>query len=84
MLKITRAASIGEVALVVSGRVGAEHLPDLHRAIEVEPLGALVLDLNEVSIVDVQVVRFLLRCELQGIRITHCPAYIREWMAREK
>jgi hypothetical protein len=44
----------------------------------------VVLDLSEVSLVDVEVVRFLLHCEMQGIRLAHCPAYVREWMAREK
>jgi hypothetical protein len=34
--------------------------------------------------VDVEAVRFLLRCERDGIQIAHCPAYVREWMAREK
>jgi hypothetical protein len=28
--------------------------------------------------------RFFLRCEMLGIRIAHCPASVREWMAREK
>ncbi len=43
----------------------------------------LVLDLSEVSLVDVDVVRFLLHCEMHGIRLAHCPAYVREWMVRE-
>jgi hypothetical protein len=44
----------------------------------------VVLDLIEVSLVDVDVVQFLLRCEVQGIRLVGCPAYIREWMVRER
>ncbi|HZA33500.1 MAG TPA: hypothetical protein VE505_01165 [Vicinamibacterales bacterium] len=44
----------------------------------------LVLHLNEMRLVDTEVVRFLLRCETQGIRIVHCPGYVREWMAREQ
>ena len=43
-----------------------------------------MLDLNEVSLVDVEAVRFFLHCEVQGIRLAHCPAYVREWMTREK
>jgi hypothetical protein len=39
---------------------------------------------TDVTLVDVEVVEFFLRCEQQGIRIAHCPAYVREWMAREK
>ena len=44
----------------------------------------MVLDLTEVNLVDVEVVQFLLRCEGQGIGLVGCPAYIREWMVRER
>jgi hypothetical protein len=44
----------------------------------------LVLDLKEVTVVDVEVVRFLGACEANGVRIVHCPQYIREWMHRER
>jgi hypothetical protein len=44
----------------------------------------VVLDLTEVSLVDVEVVQFLLRCEARGIGLVACPAYIREWMVRER
>jgi hypothetical protein len=43
----------------------------------------VVLDLTEVSRVDVEAVQFLVQCEAQGIRLAQCPAYIREWMVRE-
>ena len=32
------------------------------------------LDLTEVTLIDVEVVQFLLRCELEGIRLVGCPA----------
>jgi len=74
----------GTPTLIVSGRIGAEQLPDLRKSVEAEKAQDVVLDLREVTLVDVEVVRFLMRCEQQGIRIAHCPAYVREWMAREK
>jgi hypothetical protein len=43
-----------------------------------------VLDLMEVTIVDVEVVRFLGACEANGLKIVHCPQYIREWMKWER
>jgi hypothetical protein len=52
--------------------------------IEAERATDVVVDLNEVSLVDVEVVRFLVHCEMQGIRLAHCPAYVREWMVRER
>ena len=44
----------------------------------------LVLDLTEVTLVDVEVARFLGAREGEGVKIVHCPRYIREWMARER
>jgi len=84
MLKITRVTDTGTPTLIVSGRIGAEQLPDLRKSVEAEKAQDVVLDLREVTLVDVEVVRFFMRCEQQGIRIAHCPAYVREWMAREK
>ena len=84
MLKITRMTNARTTTLIVSGRIDAEQLPDLCRSVETEHASDLVLDLNEVSLVDVDVVQFLLQCERQGIRLAHCPAYVREWMVREK
>ena len=84
MLKITRVTNAGTTTLIVSGRIRAEQLPDLGRSVEAERARDVVLDLSEVSLVDVEVVRFLLHCTMQGIRLVNCPAYVREWMAREK
>ena len=43
-----------------------------------------VLDLDEVTLVDVEVVRFLGMCEKEGTELLHCPPYIREWISREQ
>ena len=84
MLKITRSTEAGTTTLALSGRVGSEHLPDLLRCLE-EDLGqAVVLDLGEVTLVDVDVVRFLVECQTRAIRLAECPGYVREWMVREK
>ena len=84
MLKITRVKNAAATTLIVSGRIDAEQLPDLRRLVEGEHVIDVVLDLSEVSLVDVEVVRFLLQCETQGMRLARCPAYVREWMVREK
>jgi anti-anti-sigma regulatory factor len=84
MLKITRVTEAGSTRVIVSGRIGASQLPDLRRSLEAEPTSTAVLDLTEVSLVDGDVVQFLLRCEVEGIRLVGCPAYIREWMTRER
>jgi len=84
MLKITRVTEAGSTRVIVSGRIGAPQLPDLRQFLEAENARNVVLDLTEVSLVDVDVVQFLLRCEAQGIWLVGCPAYIREWMVRER
>ena len=44
---------------------------------------SIALDLGEVTLVDIDVVHFLCRCESQGIELRHCALYIREWILRE-
>jgi hypothetical protein len=43
-----------------------------------------MLDLVDVSLVDLAVVRFLICCEDEGVELLHCPPYVREWMTRER
>jgi anti-anti-sigma regulatory factor len=83
MFKIER--SDGEsVVLSVSGRIKAADLAELEKLLESETgHHSLVLDLREVKLVDRDVVRFLLSCEAKGVKLTNCPAYIREWIERE-
>jgi predicted metal-binding protein len=42
------------------------------------------LDLKDVSVVDREVMRFLMCCEADGVKLANCAPYIREWMEREK
>jgi hypothetical protein len=63
----------------------AEHLAEIQRLCELEANGQkLVLDLKEVTLVDRDAVTFLARCEVDGKRLTNCPAYIKEWIVRER
>jgi anti-anti-sigma regulatory factor len=84
MLKITRSTDADTTTLALSGRMDAGQLVDLRRWLDEESGRALVLDLGEVNLVDVDVVRFLVQCETEGIRLAHCPGYVRKWMVREK
>jgi len=43
----------------------------------------MVLNLTEVTVVDLDVVRFLIRCEDEGVELVQCPFYVREWIRRE-
>jgi hypothetical protein len=44
----------------------------------------LFMNLGEVALLDVEVVRFLSECEDGGILLVHCPPYVREWILRER
>jgi len=84
MLKITRAAN-GEVVFTLSGRIAAENIPELKTLFESEAQGRpVILDLENVTLVDRDAVKFLASCEADSIRLKNCPAYIREWIARER
>jgi len=83
-LRIQRSAK-GEVPVfTLSGRIAAEEMAELQRLFEAEGQDhRIVLDLKEVQLVDQAAVRFLARCEANGIQLENCPGYIREWIARE-
>jgi anti-anti-sigma regulatory factor len=84
MLKIKRAAN-GEVVFTLSGRMDAENAAGLKTLFGSEPKGRpIVLDLKDLTLVDREAVRFLESCETASIKIKNCPAYIREWITRER
>lgn len=43
-----------------------------------------IVDLSEVTLVDLRVIRFLMGCEDEGIKLSQCPPWVREWMTRER
>jgi anti-anti-sigma regulatory factor len=84
MLRIERAGN-GEVVFTLSGRMDTENLSELKELFGSEPKDhRIVLDLKDLILVDRDAVKFLERCEAHHIRIKNCPAYIREWISRER
>ena len=81
-LKIETATDRGKLTLRLIGRLQAEHIEELMR--QIGGSGTERVCLKEVTLVDVDVIRFLAACEDGGISIVNCPAYIREWMNRER
>lgn len=71
-----------ETVLRVSGRIQAEQVAMLDELAGSEE-GKVAIDLREVSLVDRGSVRVLAALEDKGIELRDCPAYVREWMARE-
>src|SRR5262249_2594355 len=71
------------VVLCVSGRIGAQDV-DMLRDLLGQESGAVAIDLKGVLLVDREVVKLLALSEATGIELRNCPAYIREWIARER
>jgi len=82
-LKIEKTVDRRRTTVRLIGRVRAEDLLEVARQLEASGPGA-VLQLDEVMLVDVDVVRCLNRCETEGVRLVNCSPYIREWMSREQ
>jgi len=83
MLKIRR-SSAGEAVFTLSGRMNAENIGELESLLESEMAGRRVaLDLEDLTLVDREAVRFLAGREAEGTVLKNCPRYIREWIVRE-
>jgi hypothetical protein len=65
------------------GRLQWECLEEMKKQVE-GGSAHVILDLAEVTLIDVEVVRFLNNCQSEGIEIINSSPYIREWMRRER
>jgi hypothetical protein len=65
------------------GRMQHEHIEELKAQIKYGGT-SVTLDLNEVSLVDLEVIRFLTACQTEGISLVHCSLYINNWIAKER
>ena len=66
------------------GRMQAQHVEELLAQIGASGARRVVLDLEELSLVDIDAVRFLGTCQAGGISLVHCPPYIHDWIANER
>jgi hypothetical protein len=84
MLRIERQSKgRSSTTLKLSGRIQAEGLSELRAEIQkCNPLPSL--DLEEVTLLDRDSVRFLIHCESEGVQLANCPLYVQEWISRER
>jgi hypothetical protein len=82
-LKIETAGGERYTTIKLIGRIQTEHLSELKAQMDAVRTG-IVLDLGEVSLVNLDVVQFLGSCESQGIRLLNSSAYIRKWIDGER
>jgi hypothetical protein len=69
--------------LRLCGRIQSDQIPSIVSELDGD-CPSKILDLGEVTLVDLGVVQFLIACEDKGVELVECPAYVREWMLRER
>lgn len=81
-LKIERVSHPSGTTIRLIGRMQIEHLQELEAQLELSR-PKVTLDLEQMSLVDVEAIRFLGKCEALGIEIARCSQYIRDWIDSE-
>jgi len=71
------------IVLRISGKLTGEHVATLRSILRAEA-SPLAIDLKDVSLVDREAVQLLAMAEYNQTELRNCPAYIREWVTREK
>jgi predicted metal-binding protein len=82
-LRIERSARQRFTVFTLSGRMEAEHVSELKELFD-RDYRKIILGLRDLRLADRDAVRFLRGCEADGMKLENCPAYVREWMDREK
>jgi len=83
VLRVESVSDGSNTVLRLSGRIESEDVQDLKTQIDGRTRG-LVLDLEHVRLVDLDAGHFLAVGETKGIKLRHCPRYVREWIVSEK
>ena len=81
----TRRTENGRVLFTLSGRIETEDIKQLQQLLAVETSGQqLILDLRDVTLVNQDAIKFLRRCEADGIKLENCPLHVRRWIDQVK
>jgi hypothetical protein len=81
MLRARRTGN-GQVLFTLSGRIETtDDIKQLQQLLGSETSGQqLILDLKDVTLVNRDAVKFLGRCEADGIKLENCPLHVRRWI----
>ena len=83
MLRIDKDSRGCLTTVRLSGRIQSDRIASIRSAMN-GSCARKVLDLSEVTLVGLKVVRFLMTCEDEGVELLGCPPYVREWIVRER
>lgn len=83
--KVQKSRSAGQLIFAITGRLERSDLAELRRLLTSEADSRdFVLDLKCLKLVDRDSVVLLAEYEAAGARLINCPAYIREWITKER
>jgi hypothetical protein len=83
MLRIEKESDGHTTTLQLIGRIQSADIGSIGAQLDDDSVHVL-FDLGEVTLVNVEVIRFLSDCEDEGVELLHCPPYVREWILRER
>ena len=82
-LRITTGSDGQGTTLRLSGRIRSTDIESIREATKGKA-ERIVFDLEEVTLVDLDVVRFLGVSEAEGVELVNCSPYIRDWILKER
>ena len=83
-LKIERTVQPGFTIFILSGHLAEEEMAELERVFGPRTCySKIIVYLKNLRLANRAAVKFLARCETDGLRIENCPGYLREWMLTE-
>lgn len=80
--RIDRASAAEGLVLHLSGRIATEDVEVVRAALD-EPR-VVAIELADVELVAREVVQLLAQAEVRSITLRNCPAYVREWITKER
>ncbi len=81
-LRIETVSGSSGITIRLIGRIQTEHLQELKSQIDLSG-PTITLDLEELSLIDVEAVRFLGECKAHGVNIVNCSPYVIDWINSE-
>src|ERR1700751_3262060 len=83
MLRIEKESDGHTTTLWLIGRIQSADIGSIRAQMDDDSVHVL-FDLGEVTLVNVEVIRFLSDCEDEGVVLIHCHPYVREWILRDR
>ena len=85
MWRLRKTTETDSIVLRLSGRIEGGQLSEVKELLaSADEAKNVVFDLEETKLVDREAITFLAMWQARGAKLRNCPAYIEEWIGREK